>query len=442
MRLKNLFALSLLVLIASTALGQRNPALLDSARRFTDNAEYETALRYLNRALAEYTNEKDSAGIANTFYQTGVVYELTSKFKEAISSQQKAFIYYQRTKNNDGATKALLKLGYASFKMKKYPVAKDFYTQALTRAEKARAFEQMVEAYDGLAIVYEAQKDFRKAITNIRFMQGAYDSIVNRDHKKKLAELENKYSAMVREKDSLLVIAESQHSKVRSDRVLRLIEREDIRLTFYSVALGLSFVLLLFFGAWLITRQKARMAESRLRSEQSGIKLANEQFDLISQQVRDELSKGMTDPALGASLVRNMIDMMWLINPNNKSLESLIVYIREQMNTFLKGSGVNYMIVVPDRIPNVMMTSLERLNIYVVTRELVDHAITCLKTSGLTLSITLEGKQLIFRIKTNTPIPEEKLMSYRDRMTQINGTIGLADGQAVYRVDLPKASRL
>lgn len=428
----------LMLLVSSGAFCQTADALLDSGRTFSDRAQYDRALVYLNKATTAYLDAKDSAGVANSLYQTGIVYQLRGKYKEAITSQQRAFIYYQKIKNTDGAVKTLLSLGYASFKTKKYPQARDFYNQALERAQRTKSFERMVEAYDGLATVYQAQKDFRRAISSVRFMQGAYDSIVNRDHRKKLEELENKYSGMVREKDSLLVLSEAQHSKVRSDRLLRLIERDDIRLTFYSVALGLTFVLLCFFGAWLITRQKARIAESRLRSEQSGIKLANEQFDIISQQVRVELLKQKTDASGSASLVRNMMDLMWLISPNNRSLEALIGYVREQMNAFLKQSGVNYMIIVPDRIPNVSLTSLERLNIYVVTRELIDYAVNCTKATGLTLSITLEAKQLIFKIKNHFTLTEEQLKPYREKMGQINGTIGVVDQQVIYRVDLPK----
>jgi hypothetical protein len=419
---------------------------------FRELARYDSALIYFNRALISFTNTKDSTGIADTHYGTGKVYTLTSKYKEAITAQQKAFVFYQKTKNTDGAVKALLGLGYSSFKTKKYPQSREFYTQAIERAQRIKAFELMVDAYDGLANVYEAQKDFKKAITAVRFMQGAYDSIVNRDHRREVDKLENKYTRMVREKDSLLVTAEGQHSLVKTDRLLRLIERDDIRLTFYSVALALTFVLICFFAAWLITRQKARIAESRLRSEQAGIKLANEQFEVISQQVRDELKIEMNEGGQSVPLIRNMMDMMWLINPNNKSLESLIAYIREQTNAMLKQSGINYMIVVPDRTPNVLLTSLERLNLYVVTREMVNHVVKCSKASGLTLSITMEGRQMIFKVKDHSPLDQsrmekraDELKPYREKMEQINGTIGVIAEQnsmvVIYRVDLPKAGQ-
>ncbi|HMJ70213.1 MAG TPA: tetratricopeptide repeat protein [Cyclobacteriaceae bacterium] len=417
---------------------------------FSDLARYDSALIYFNRALVASTNTNDSTGIAEAHYGTGKVYILTAKYKEAIVANQKAFVLYQKTRNNDGAVKSLLGLGYSSLKTKKYPQAREYYNQALERAQRNKAFELMVEAYDGLATVYQAQKDFKKAISAVRFMQGAYDSIVKRDHRRETKRLENKYSRMILEKDSLLLIAEAQHSQVKTDRLLRLIEREDIRLTFYSVALGLTFVLLFFVGAWLITRQKTKIAESRLRSEQAGIKLANEQFELISQQVSDELTKELnTGPS--ASLIHNMVDMMWLINPNNKSLESLIAYIREQTNALLKQSGINYMIVVPDRTPNVMLSSLERLNLYVVTKELINYAVNS-KATGLTLSITMEGRQVIFKVKDHAPLDEAKLKKrpddlrlHREKMEQINGTIGVISEKGamvvIYRVDLPMAGQ-
>ncbi|HZY82759.1 MAG TPA: hypothetical protein VFE50_24720 [Cyclobacteriaceae bacterium] len=374
---------------------------------FQQQPRHDSATIYLTRALTAYTNANDNGGIART---------------------QIAF-------------------GNLSLKRKKLPRAKQFFTQALERAQQDKAFELMVDAYDGLANTYQAQKDFKRAITAVRFMQGAYDSIMIRDRRRELDSLENKYTTIVREKDSLLVHAEGQHGLVKTDRLLRQIERNDIRLTFYSVALGLSSVLLFFFAAWVIARQKTKIAESRLKRELAATKLANEQFDIIAHQVRDELSKGLNDIVHGQLLLRSMIDTMWLINPNNKTLEALIAYIREQTNAVLKLSSVNYMIVVPDKIPNVTLTSLERLNLFIVTREVVSHAVKCSKASGLTLSITLEGKQIIFKVKDNSPADDAKvqkradeLKPYREKMEQIYGTIGVIVEQGsmvvIYRKDL------
>lgn len=464
-------AISGIFFIAIAANGQGRK-LLDKGKESADNARYDSAILYLTKATQSFLSAKDSAGTADSYYEIGRVYGLRSKFKESIVAQQKAFVYYQKTGNNDGAIKSLVGLGYSSFKLKKYPDAKQFYKQALDRAQRNSAFEHMVDAYDGLANVYEAQKDWKNAISSVRFMQGAYDSIVNRDHKKQLNDLEEKYSNLLEEKDRQLVEAESQHRQVRTQGLLRLIEREDIRLTFYSVALLLIFVVLCLAIAWLVSQRSAKNAESRLRREQAEVKTANEQFEIISRQIHDELTGGLNDvsfstsqlatlkahdeiasaalhvKAIGEMLIVNMMDMIWLINPNNRSLESLIAYMRDQTNAFLKPSGINYMIVVPDRLPNVQLTSLERVNLFFVTRELLRYSVETSKATGVTLSLTVEGKQLIFKVKDNsTPVDEarakrrgDEIKPLRERMEQIDGTIGLVMEQGalvvIYRKDL------
>ncbi|MEJ0033541.1 MAG: hypothetical protein WDO15_25810 [Bacteroidota bacterium] len=179
-------------------------------------AQYDSAIQYLTRAGQAFVALKDSTGLGDSFYETGIVYSVRAKYKESIVAEQKAFVIYQKTQNHNGATQALLSLGNSNLKLKKYPDAKQFYTQALERSQRNSAFEQMVEAYDGLANVYESQKDFRKAITSVRLMQGAYDSITNRDHKRKLDELEEKYSKQLEEKDQELVTAEAQRQQART----------------------------------------------------------------------------------------------------------------------------------------------------------------------------------------------------------------------------------
>lgn len=447
-------------------------SLLRRGGALADRARYDSALIFLNSSLAAFTSIKDSTGIADSYYHIGLVYGLSRKYKESIVVQQKAFVLYQKTRNNNAAIKSLLSLGNSSIKLKKYPDAKQFFKQALERSQRIKAFEEMVEAYDGLARTYEAQKDYKNAISSVRFMQGAYDSIVIRDHKKQMNELEEKYSTQLEEKDRQLVEAESKHRQVRTQGLLRLIERDDIRMTFYAVAMALLFVVVCLALAWFVTQRTARSAERKLRHEQEGIKTVNEQFEIISRQIHDELTGSLNDisfstsqlatlkahdeitsaalhvRSIGEAMIGNMMDMVWLMNPNARSLESLIVYIRDQTNAFLKPTGVNYMIVMPDRLPNAHLTSLERVNLFIVTRELIRYAVETSKATGLTLSLTLEGRQLIFKVKDNsTPVDEarakkraDELTPLRERMEQINGTIGLVMEQGsivvIYRKDL------
>ena len=432
--------------------------LLLEGKLLGEVAQYDSALRYLARSGQAFTALKDSAGLGDYFYETGIIYGLRAKYKESIIAQQKAFVVYLHVGNHNDATKTLLSLGHSHFKLKKYPDAKQFFTRALERSQRNSAFEQMVEAYDGLAKVYEAQKDYKKAITSVRFMQGAYDSIANRDHKLKLDQLEEKYSKQLEEKDQQLVTAEAQRQQVKTDRLLRLIERDDIRLTFYSVALALTFVVLCLAIAWLFTQRQAKITETKLRHEQANTRTANEQFEIISRQIYEELTTSLNDISfsdaaiqvkdIGQSLIGNMMDMVWLMNPNNRSLESLIAYIKESANTFLTRSGINYMIVVPDKIPNLQLTSLERVNLYTVTLDLVRHSVNCSKATGLTLSITLEGRQMIFKVKDNSsPVNEatvkkrsDELKQLRDKMEQVDGTIGIVMEQGamvvIYRKDI------
>lgn len=461
------------VIFSALAANAQVNNLLNRGKEFAGKGNYDSALHYFAKAELNFARQKDSVGLANCFYETGLVYSRQSKYKESIASQQKAFILYQKTGSSNGAINALNSLGHSHFKTKKYPQAITFYNQAVERAQRNAAFKELAEAYDGLAIVYEAQKDFKRAITSVRSMQSAYDSIYARERDREMNELEEKYSNLLEEKDRQLVEAESQHRKSRTQGLLRLIERDDIKLTFYAVALALGFVVVCLFGMWWVTNRRARFTEIKLRREQSGIKTANDQFEIISRQIHDQLTGSLNDisfstselatlkahdeiasaalhvRSIGESLIGNMMDMVWLMNPNNRSLETLVTYIRDQTNTLLKPSGVNYMIVFPDRVPNVQLTSLERVNLYFVTRELIRYSLETSKATGLTISLTVENRQLIFRVKdNNTPVDEatakkrgEEIRPLRERMEQINGTIGLVVEQGslvvIYRKDLP-----
>lgn len=455
------------------AVNAQGKALLDKGQASAKSAKYDSAVVYFTKASQAFATAKDSAGMADASYQLGLVYSLQSNYKESIAAQQRAFILYQKTGNNNGAIKTLNSLGDSNLKTKKYPQAITFYNQAVERSQRNAAFDELANAYRGLTNVSEAQKDYKKALAYVQSMHGAYDSLSTRDRDRELNELEEKYSTLLETKDRELVDAESKHRKSRTEGLLRLIERDDIKITFYAVALALGFVVVCLFGMWWVTNRKARFTEIKLRREQAGIKTANDQFEIISRQIHDQLTGSLNDisfstselatlkahdeiasaalhvRSIGESLIGNMMDMVWLMNPNNRSLETLIRYIRDQTNTLLKPSGVNYMIVFPDKVPNVQLTSLERVNLYFVTRELIRYSLETAKATGLTISLTVEGRQLIFKVKDNaTPVDEEKarkrgeeIRPLRDRMEQIDGTIGLVIEQGamvvIYRKDLP-----
>ena len=79
---------------------------------------------------------------------------------------------------------------------------------------------------------------------------------------------------------------------------------------------------------------------------------------------------------------------------------------------------------------------------------LISHAVSRSKATGLTLSITLEGRQMIFKVKDNsTPVDEaritkraDELKPLREKMEQIDGTIGIVMEQGsmvvIFRKDL------
>lgn len=437
----------------------------------TQLKKYDTAELLLNQAATVFQTVHDSVGVADSWYRTALAQASDARYKDAVTSQQKALAIYRATRNTTGAIRSLLALGDYSVVAKKLPSARDFYRQALERGQQNHDFAAIGQANQKLAAVYNSQKDYRNAILSLQAMHEAFDSLRLTQQQRAVDSLEEKFSRELEQKDRDLVTAEGKHTQVRTDRLLRLIERDDIRLTFYSVALVLVF-LVISLTLFVFYFQRRAVAVSReLAAERLRISKAQEDFQLINHEVNDLLTRNLNELAfaageiehslhvdlvdksreirqLGEWMTRNMGDVIWLLDPNNRLVESFIAFLRERTQAYFQKSGVNYMIVVPDRLPNAELTALERLILFQVTHEMLSECVTKAKATGITLTIAVERRQLIFRIKDNhTNVSDDQLnrrvgmvAPYREKMEHISATIGVVreSGAAVviYRKEL------
>src|ERR1044071_2350183 len=63
---------------------EKASSFLAKGRELRDLDKYDSAVDYLTRSIQAHTSLKDSVGIADSYYELGVVYEFQNKFKESI----------------------------------------------------------------------------------------------------------------------------------------------------------------------------------------------------------------------------------------------------------------------------------------------------------------------------------------------------------------------
>jgi signal transduction histidine kinase/ligand-binding sensor domain-containing protein len=147
---------------------------------------------------------------------------------------------------------------------------------------------------------------------------------------------------------------------------------------------------------------KERQRISREMHDDIGAGLT--QITLMSESVKNKLGltgkKEMEDiGGTSRKLVNNMSEIIWSLNPENKTLGHLFAYLREELNKQLEYSGMEYNIQLPDKGQDIMLTHEQRRNLLLVTKEIVNNAVKYSQSKNVSVNAELTTGKLKFEIK-------------------------------------------
>ncbi len=212
-------------------------------------------------------------------------------------------------------------------------------------------------------------------------------------------------------------------------------------------------VLLVAMFAFAISRV---IVQRKLRKQLAEL-LLQKQIDgerqRISREMHDEIGAGLTQIVLMSEsakgkltarsreleeivqtsrrLVGNMSEIIWSMNPENKSLSQLLGYLREQLNAQLEYSNIHYNIELPEG-GDIVLTNEQRRNILLISREIVNNTIKHSQSTYLEVKAILQDGELQFEIKDNgigftlNDISfGNGLNNIRHRVRQLGGTLTL-----------------
>jgi len=130
------------------------------------------------------------------------------------------------------------------------------------------------------------------------------------------------------------------------------------------------------------------------------------QISLMSEVIKDQKDfsnahrKELNDITLIArKLVNSMGEIVWALNPENKSLEQLMIYLREQLGNLLEYSGIEFSIQLPNVNQSVSLNNIQLRNTMLITKELVNNAIKYSQAKNISILCEWQADQLTFQIQ-------------------------------------------
>jgi signal transduction histidine kinase len=136
--------------------------------------------------------------------------------------------------------------------------------------------------------------------------------------------------------------------------------------------------------------------------------------------------------SLGDELVAQMKEIVWSLNPDNDSLESLLMFIRQYFAQLFEPMPYRTSIVFPLVIPVVALKGVIRRNVYLSIKEALNNVVKHANADCVGLNVQLYPDKLIISVKDNgsgflgnpgSKFFSNGLKNIQRRMDQIDGKV-------------------
>jgi two-component system sensor histidine kinase UhpB len=342
-------------------------------------------------------------------YWYGFYFNITGQPEKAVYHFEKALANIEDGDFNSEAT-FRRGLAVAYRKLKNYPEAERQLQKSIKLALLINEKGEISDGYNELYILYNLLGRHKQALDALVLHKRYNDSWVNAKSVGAIGILKNQFEEAKNIKQIALLSAEN---KLRSAAAAR--HRQEKNIAYAGIALvvlagGYSFYR--YRNRKRMQNQKAIMAE-RLRISRelhdevgatlSGIAmyshLTREQIK-TAQHTEVEKSLNIMQQSAG-EMVNKLNDIVWLVNPEQDSLQKLIARLEEYARDMAAIKNMQVKVNTPDWLAEHHLPIESRRNIYLFCKEAINNAVKYSQGSLLELSIKEAGNMLEFSVSDN-----------------------------------------
>ena len=183
-------------------------------------------------------------------------------------------------------------------------------------------------------------------------------------------------------------------------------------------------------------RRQIERLEMLRATERERARIARDMHDEIGGSLTKigKLAAGLPDPAIAETtreVVLAMDQVVWTVNPRNDSLDSLATYLVHYAEEFLRPAGIACELDIPLILPEVMLASDVRHNLFLTTKEALNNAVKHGAPRRVRLGLTAAGGLLTLTVRDDgcgfSPVTHaagaDGLGNMRERLAAIGGEL-------------------
>lgn len=183
-------------------------------------------------------------------------------------------------------------------------------------------------------------------------------------------------------------------------------------------------------------RHQIERLEMLRATERERARIARDMHDEIGGSLTKigKLAAGLPDPTIAETtreVVLAMDQVVWTVNPRNDSLDSLATYLVHYTEEFLRPAGIACELDIPLILPEVMLASDMRHNLFLTTKEALNNAVKHGAPRRVRLGLTVAAGLLTLTVQDDgcgfcpatAAAGADGLGNMRDRLAAIGGEL-------------------
>ncbi len=401
-------------------------------RIYRKQKKFELATQAYQESLSIYTKLDNKFQLAEIHLSLGNLYFDTNKFKEALIEYNKSLRINKSIQDANQNAYVYAAIGATWNVLENYPKALAYFDSTLMAAKGINPYLEM-DSYENLAGINEKLGNHKQALAHFKRYSVLRDSITKIENRSVAGEMEAKYQNTAKQNEIELLTKERELQQAKLKR-----QQANIILTVIVLISAIMIGSLLLNRYRVMNRIKRQLALEQMRQTISrdlhdDIGSALSSINILSKVAQEE--KDNTQNYLqrisdqSAKMMETMGDMVWSINPQNDSLEQVIVRMREFATEILDAQ--NIALEFTDNIPvNLVLDAEKRKNLFLIFKEVINNAAKYSQATQVKVSLSKIHNDVHLHISDNgkgfnetTVRAGNGLRNLRERATEIGGTL-------------------
>jgi two-component system sensor histidine kinase UhpB len=372
----------------------------------------------------------------------GDAYLASSRYDLAMESYGNAYKTFSADNNKADMAWEAMNLGKTFGKLKKYHEAEDYLLISYRLSDSLKIASYASDAAAQLADLYETTGQWHKAYHWLEKANSLQDSLELTAQKDKTAQLQAQYEAEKKDKEISLLKEDRELNRV-------IVQRHKV----FQYGAIITVILLLLIGFLVINRNRIvhrsrrlieleKMRNNIARDLHDDMGSALSSIHIISkvalengggkQAVNEQLKKIHEN---SGSVLENMSDIVWTINPANDTLEKVLFKMNEFAADLFDPLNIRYTFSQSLNFDHIKLGLQTRKDLYLVFKEAVNNTAKYSQCTEVCITITESDRQIEMQVIDNGIGFDRSavrngngLKNMEERARQFNGTLTISGG--------------